>query len=243
MRLLITRPEQDAMPLKAQLIGMGHEVLVEPLLQIELHALEGLDPDEIQALIATSRNALRAVASSPQLDELQRVPLFTVGPGTGSTAQALGFQSVLEGPRDSEALVTLIALRAEVNAGPLVYLAGDVIAADVAGELRRLGFHVMEPVVYSARTADSFSPQLCERFQSKEIDGVLLMSPRTARTYVKLLRKHSLTAAVKNTVHFCLSPAVALGLADAPELHVKTASAPNLNEMLALIARTTPQFD
>lgn len=241
MRLLVTRPEEDTARLRAHLIAQGHEVLVEPLLKISFEPPDDLDLAEAQALIATSANAVRALSRSPSLDVAQALPLFAVGPGTTEAAQALGFQNVITGPRDAEALIALIALKADVNGGPLVYLASNVTATDLAGELRRLGFTVQEPVVYTSRVATHFSDPIVRRFERGQIDGVLLFSPRTARTYARLLDAHGLAGRTGAVRHFCLSEAVARGLDRVNAAQIAVAAAPNLQEMLALLARDAAQ--
>ena len=241
MRLLITRPEPDATALKAHLLAEGHDVLIEPLLTIAFEDADPIELDGVQALIATSRNGVRALAASPAFDDAQALPLYAVGPGTAATAKALGLSYVIEGPRAARDLVTLIALHAEVNGGPLLYLAGDTLAADLPGELRRLGFHVLEPVVYATRYATTLSPTIVARFQAREIGGVLLLSPRTARTYAGLIARHGLIEKSRAALHLCISAAAARELAALAPARIATAKAPNLQEMLALVARNAPQ--
>lgn len=242
MRLLVTRPEQDAIALKAQLIGLGHEVLIEPLIRIEFDPLDELELGDAQALIATSRNALRALAQSSRADEARSIPLFAVGPGTAGTAKALGFEVVLQGPRDGAALVGFIADRAEVYGGPLVYLSGEVKAGDVGGDLRRLGFHVQEPIAYRARASARLSAPIVARFEAGEVDGVLLMSPQTARTYAKLIRAHGLSAAAAKVMHFCLSANVARALDPMGPPRRMAAAEPNMQSLLALVAQGVPHL-
>jgi uroporphyrinogen-III synthase len=239
MRLVVTRPEPDASALKAQLIAMGHEVLVEPLLRIAFQPLDPqeIDLDEAQALIATSRNGVRALAKSPLLGAAIGLPIYAVGPGTAETARALGFENVHRGPRDAGALVGFVAEHAQVNAGSLIYLAPERKAIDLGGELRRLGFHVQEPVVYSVAAADRFSEPLVARFEAQGVDGVVLMSAQTARTYARLVLGHRLSGKLAGTVHFCLSPAVASGLAILGEPRLAIASQPDLKALLSLVAR------
>lgn len=237
MRLLVTRPEPDATTLKAQLIALGHEVLVEPLIRVAFDPLEELELDDAQALIATSRNALRGLAQSPHASAARALALYAVGPGTAATARALGFETVLQGPKDADALVDFIVDRAEVFGGPLIYLSGEVKAADLGGELRRLGFHVQEPVVYRVTAAQKLAAAIVARFQAREIDGVLLLSPQTARTYARLIHAHGLTDTLAGTVHFCLSPAVARGLDPLASPRIAVATQPNLQSLLALVAQ------
>lgn len=243
MRLLITRPEPDAAELKAKLLAQGHEVLIEPLLKINFEGAEAIDVAGAQALIATSRNGVRALATSPAIGAARSLPLYAVGPGTAAAAKALGFAQVIMGPRAAKDLITLIALQAEVNGGPLVYLAGDTVAADVAGELRRLGFHVLEPVVYTTEAARQLSRPTIESFKMGEIDGVLLFSPQSARIYVSLIKSHGLLESARAITHFCLSAAVARALDELAPLRTAVALAPNLQEMLALVARYGRQSD
>lgn len=239
MRILVTRPEPDATALKAQLIGMGHEVLIEPMMQVEFHALDPgeVDLEEAQALVATSRNSVRALAQSPHLMAAVDLPLYAVGPGTAATARALGFSLVLQGPSDARALVGFISENAQVNAGSLVYLAGETKAVDMARELRHLGFHVQEPVVYSVRPADRLSAPIVARLEAGEIDAVILMSPQTARTYARLILAHGQSKRSARLVHYCMSQAVARGLAALGDPPILVASQPDLKTLLALVAR------
>ena len=62
MRVLITRPEDDARPLAERLAARGIEALVEPLLIIVPVAGAELDLDGVQALLVTSANGARALA-------------------------------------------------------------------------------------------------------------------------------------------------------------------------------------
>lgn len=239
MRLLVTRPEPDANVLKAQLIGLGHEVFVEPLLRPVFHELDPQEVDflEAQALIATSRNGVRALAQSPMLTAATRLPIYAVGPGTAGTAQALGFNHVLQGPRDAQALVGFIAEHADVNAGSLIYLAGERKAVDVGEELRHLGFHVLEPIVYSVVTADRLGAPIIARFEAGEVDGVLLLSAQTARTYARLMLGCRLSGKLQRTMHFCLSAEIAKALDILGSPPSSVPSQPNLKALLTLVAR------
>ena len=124
MRLWITRPEQDAGVLRARLVAQGHEVVIESLLHIDFEDADPIELDDVQALIATSRNGVRAAAASDNADLARHLPLFAVGPGTASTAEALGFVHVVQGPSTAEHLVPTIVERTDVNAGTLLHLAG-----------------------------------------------------------------------------------------------------------------------
>src|SRR5512145_2562559 len=131
MRLLVTRPEPDAMKLGAVLEEAGHEAVIEPLLSVSFAEGDAVDLEGAQALIATSRNALRALKASPALPEARRLPLFAVGRATAAEARALGFETVVTGAGTAAELVTHIVSALDPATGLLGYLAVDTRATDL----------------------------------------------------------------------------------------------------------------
>jgi uroporphyrinogen-III synthase len=243
MRLLVTRPEPDALKLSGLLEDAGHEAVVEPLLSVSFDGAETVDLDGAQALIATSRNALRALKSSPALAAARQLPLFAVGKATAAEARALGFETVVTGAGTAAELVAHIVSVLDPAAGVLVHLAGNALAHDLAGELEAQGFRVRQPVVYRMIAATAFGEGTVEALAMHEIDGVLLMSPRTAAIYARLVAKHGLTSVVRALPHFCLSAAVARQLQPLGAVPTEIAEAPTLEEVLALIDRSAAQSD
>ena len=241
MRLLVTRPEPDATALKAHLIAQGHEVLIEPLLTVEFDTSDPIDLDGVQALIATSRNGLRSLAQSRAIDGARGLPVFCVGPGTASTAKAIGLANVIQGPKSARELAALIGARAEINGGPLLHLAGDSLTPGFTDELQRLGFHVLQPIVYTTRAATRLSSAIVAHMRNGRIDGVVLLSPRTSAVYVRLVARHKLEAACRKLTHYCLSAAVAAALGSLEVARTAIAAQPNLQELLALTAAGAAQ--
>jgi len=124
---------------------------------------------------------------------------------------------------------------AEPAAGLLLHLAGDTLAGDLAGELESHGFRVLQPVVYRMRAATALADETVEQLAMGEIEGVILMSPRTAAIYVSLMRKHGLASVARRLIHFCLSEAIARRLQPLGGVRSEIAEAPRLEEVLALI--------
>ena len=243
MRFLVTRPEPDALKLRAALEEMGHEATVEPLLQVSLEDTDAIDFEGVQAIIATSRNALRALRSHPGRAIARTLPLFAVGKATAEEARTLGFETVITGAGTVEELATHIVSVADPANGFLLHLAGDRLAGDLKGELEQQGFRVLQPVVYRTVALSSFSDDTREQLASGEIDGVILLSPRTATIYAALMAKHGLVAVARQLVHFCLSEAVAKRLAPLGPVSTEIAEAPRLQEVLALIEEAATQFE
>ncbi len=243
MRLLVTRPEPDALKLRAVLEEAGHEAVVEPLLSLSFDDADAIDLDGAQALIATSRNALRALKGGPLLGEARHLTLFAVGRATAAEARALGFETVVTGAGTAPELVAHIVSVLDPAAGVLVHLAGDSLAHDLAGELEAHGFRVRQPVVYRMRAATAFADTTVEDLATHAIEGVILMSPRTAAVYARLVARHGLAAAVRTLPHFCLSEAIARRLEPLGPVPRRVAETPGLEELLALIDKSTAQSD
>lgn len=237
MRLLITRPRPDALKLQDELIELGHEVVVEPLLGFVFDRLTDTDFDDLQALIVTSRNALRALAAQSLLAEVRSRPLFAVGPGTAGLARDMGFETVLESDGNASRLVRFIAANARPAGGTLLYLAGDRADPEFKSKLERLGFHVRVEIVYRTVDAEQLSDATVRRIRDGDLDGVIFMSPRTATVYSALIEQHGLDATSSMLEHFCLSEAVATGLGATRPPHVSVAKRPNNRELLALVSR------
>lgn len=235
MRLLVTRPKADAVELQAHLVARGHSVKIAPLLDVDFSGCDPIELDDVQALIATSKNGLRALARDPAFEEARGLVVYAVGPGTAATAKALGFLRIIQGPRNAGELVQVIAETVDVNAGSLLHLAGDKLAHDVAGELSRFGFHVLAPVVYRMLPASALAPSVVADLERDDLDGVILLSPQTASIWTALVRARDLVSSSRSVLHLCLSPAVAAALAPLGRVPVAVAKEPNLDEMLAAI--------
>jgi len=235
MRLLVTRPEPDALRLRAALEARGHEATVEPLLSVSFDEPENFDLDGVQALIATSRYALRALRAHPLREAARKLPLFAVGRATAAEGRALGFTTVVTGAGTAAELVAHIVAVTDAAAGLLLHLAGDSRAGDLKGDLELHGFRVLRRVVYRMRPARALGEETIEALATGEIDGVILMSPRTAALYALLMRRHGLATVARRLSHFCLSTAVAQRLKPLGGAPTQIAEAPRLEEVLALI--------
>lgn len=234
MHIWVTRPFEDAGRLRAQLIAQGHEVTLEPLLRIEHLDDEPIELEDAQALIATSRNALRALAGRPEEEACKSMPLFVVGRGTAQAAEAMGFETVIEGPSTASALLGLILNVANINDGALVHLSAENVAYNLCEELRLLGYHVFQPILYRAIQTDTLNDILLHNIKNRRIEGVMLLSGRTADAYVSIMKRDDLLPFARSMTHFCLSDAIAARLSLLQPINVKTSSAPNIDEMLAL---------
>jgi uroporphyrinogen-III synthase len=237
MHVLITRPVEDAEPLKARVEELGCRVTLAPLIAIVPNAIAPGAIGGATALIATSRNALAALASSPALPSAIELPLYVVGPGTAAFARDIGFQNVIEGAGRAEALVPLLASKGGAD-NRLIYLRGDVLAFDLEAALAREGVNVVPVNAYRSVATETLPPDVIKALETGSIDVVTLMSPRTARTWARLVAALSPPVQLTGVTYLCLSERVAEALGSPAKADkVRVASHPNIEEMLALIKR------
>jgi uroporphyrinogen-III synthase len=237
MHVLITRPEQDAGLLKAQIEAMGHEVSLEPLLEIELLPIAADAVSGAQAIVATSRNGVRALAESAALAPALELPLFAVGPSTGELAHNLGFRHVVAGGGNAGDLIPVIVGKTDAAQGPLVHLAGDVVACDLAAALAGQGIEVEKLVAYRAHPARALSSHTAHSISTGSLDAVVLMSPRTASIFAQLVAGAGLKAQANSLIYLCMSQNVADALQPLQPGRVVIAAEPNSAALLAALTR------
>lgn len=235
MRLLVTRPEPDATRQAEALAALGHEAVVAPLLFVAPATDTSLDLRGAQALIVTSRNALRALASHPDRAAALRLPLFAVGEATAKAAADLGFTKVTAGPGTGEDLSRLIAATLDPKAGALVHLAGETVAFDLKSELQARGFTIRQPVLYRTIPAVRLPEGVLSLLSAGKLDGVVLMSPRTAAIFAALVVRHDALTQASRLDCYCLSAAVAQAV-EPLKARVIVAARPREEDILALIS-------
>lgn len=225
MRLLVTRPIEDADALTAKLEQLGHQVIASPLLHIEPRADIDIPKDDYQLIALTSANAIRCLEGSPHLAGLHHLPAMAVGPQSASAARQAGFADITEAGGDGIGLARHIINAATPKAGSILYLSGLDTASDFSGLLERAGFSVRRVIVYEARAAPALSRD------AAKAQGVLLYSPRSARLWLDLSQKHDIKA--KAMVHYCLSANIAAILPDG--FVTRIAAQPTEDSLLEII--------
>lgn len=183
MRALVTRPREEAEALAAALGARGVEAVVEPLIEIRYRDAATLDLTGVQAVLCTSANGVRALARATAA---RGPPLLAVGEASAGRARTEGFTAVASAGGDVADLVRLVAARLRPQDGPLLHIAGSVVAGDLVGVLRRRGFDVERRVLYEARPAAALSPATAQALRSSTIDFALFFSPRTAALFARL---------------------------------------------------------
>jgi uroporphyrinogen-III synthase len=235
MRLLVTRPIDEAERTTLRLRKLGHEALLAPMLRIGAIDDATWDDSGWQAVLMTSGNAARMLALHPKRAGLLSLPLFAVGGRTADAARAAGFTDVISAEGDAGDLVRLVGSRIPPRGEKLLYLAGDDRARDLPGELSAHGLAVETVVVYRA-AACALDAQAQHAMARGGIDGVLHYSRRTAEIFVRSVNEAGLNEPAGRLVHYCLSRRVAEPLETAGFRNIRIAPQPDEDTLLGLLA-------
>jgi uroporphyrinogen-III synthase len=233
VRLLVTRPESDAERTAAALRQRGHVAITAPLLRIEPILDAPIDQRHWAAILVTSANAAAAIALHGRKSALLGIPVFTVGDRSADAMRAAGFANVVSAGGAVADLTRLVAEGLKPVA-PLLYLAGEDRAGDVAGALQAKGFIVQTVVLYRAVTA-TLLPNDAVDALTAGVDGVLHFSRRSAEAYVASARAAGLLAPALEPAQFCLSEQIAAPLRRAGAARIRVAARPNEAALIELI--------
>jgi uroporphyrinogen-III synthase len=116
------------------------------------------------------------------------------------------------------------------------------VAVDLATPLSQRDIALRTATVYRTAEQRKLSPTLAARLREKAVDGVVLMSPRTARIFAHLTIGAHLMAEAQRCIHFCISPNTAAALDELAPPHRRVAASPDLPSLLALINREKAQL-
>lgn len=228
MRVLVTRPRVPAERTAARLRELGHDPVIDPVIEIRGLSLAPINPAGVAAVIVTSANALTALR--PDLLDL---PLFAVGEATAQRARAAGCANVTVGPGDGIGLATMIGRRVRADAGRLVHLAGDEVRTGLPEALAAAGFAYERVVAYTAEPTGAPSPSVREALEDGRLDAVLLTSPRSAALWAAGVRDLTLAPGL---VACCISKAVAVPLDGLALAAVRVAEHPDEASLLRCLA-------
>ena len=167
MKIVVTRPHEQAKELVQRLEAAGHEVVVCPLIELESTGDDPVDTTEYDWVIVTSRTGARALARR-RVGTLARVA--AIGPGT---AAALA----------NEGIDTTLVPRISTQEGLLAELprpAGRVLFAGAEGARRLLIDELEADFVALYRTVEAAPPGL------PQADLAVLASPSAARAFARI---------------------------------------------------------
>ena len=236
MRVLVTRPEKEGRATAARLEALGHEPVLEPLTTIVAvdHPLLPA-AGTVQAVTATSLNAVEVLAGRDDLADLKTKPFFAVGARTARAAREAGFSDVRSAEGDRRDLVRAIVAGLDPAAGTLLWLVGHDRAGDLVADLAPFGFAVEATEVYRAAPIERLSPATADRLAAGAIDAALVFSPRSGAILLERLAECGFSpGSLAFPVHV-ISEATARPFREAGWREVFVASSPDTDAMLATL--------
>jgi uroporphyrinogen-III synthase len=237
MRVLITRPEREAVTLATALSQRGHVPVIAPLFRLEiLHPPADFSASlaACQAVLLTSANGARALAEA---SEQRGRPILSVGDTTAATAEGLGFNAVTSAAGDGAALVELVRQRLDPKAGPLVHVGGVDLALDLGEALSRHGFDVRRFALYDARAESVLPDSARAALQARALDAATFFSPRAASQFAKLVGEAGLADSLRSVTAIGISPAALAPLGKLPFKATVSAARPTRQAVLDEIDR------
>jgi uroporphyrinogen-III synthase len=229
LRALVTRPREEAKSLARALATRNLEALVEPLMEIHYHDAGTLDLRDVQAVLCTSANGVRALARA---NARRGLPLFAVGDATADRARREGFSVIKSAGGDVTDLARQVAAELRPEDGLLVHIAGSAVAGDLAGSLRGQGFRVERRALYEARPANSLSQAAVDALRANAIDFAFFFSPRTSAIFARLVALAEVARCCGTITALSISPAADAAIAGLPWLGRRVAERPNQAALL-----------
>ena len=176
---------EDASRFGAQLAKLDVESTRIPLQKVNFFPIVS-HVDDVQALLFTSKNGVRAFCETyPQRDFL----VYCVGNGTAELAKNLGFKRVYSAEGNVNNLRDLVQQRANPAGKVLLHISGK----DVREPLEKLlpEFPIERIVGYEIVDHFELTEEKLKALRDPHITHVCLFSPKSGERFAKVLKKYN----------------------------------------------------
>lgn len=236
--LLITRPSPLGESLVKDLQEQGFNAMHWPLTKIITTQTPAPEIAAINAIIATSQNAAKALQQ--QVWSLKKqIPVYAVGPQTANAFRALGFDDVRTPPQSAgwETLTAHI-LEKETTPITMLRLRGEPEKGHITQHLTTAGHHVVERCLYRAETEENIPQQVANSLASLPSETRLLVVHGSRHAALQWQHQRSKWQLKAKIGHIVLSQEIAAALpAQEPKHLISELSA------IAIIEATLAQPD
>ena len=219
---------------------MGHEAILQPMLRVVFAPHPEALP-EPAAIVATSRNGVRALSGWPIARAWRGRPLFVTGKGSTATAREAGFGDVRPGGADAASLAERLMAEIATGSGPILYVAGRDRAGALAGGLTALGYDLRLVEAYRAEPIAALDADVAAALAGGRIDGILLFSQRTTAAFRAAIGAAGLDGALAATPCYAISERAAEPLRGVAR-DIRIALHPDFDGIAALIGAAGTQL-
>jgi len=207
MNILITRPLMDAEDLMEKLFAYGHKIIHLPTLKIFTVKTELVNPNNFDAFVFTSTNAVRNLKLSSTNKSLH---CFCVGSITEKIARQSGFTNTSSAGGTVNALKNLIMVSDKVNKNSnLAYFCGDNTSYDLDLELKKEGLKIKKVINYSSVVISDLNNENRKLIESYPPDLIYIYSARSAESFIAIVKNYGLNPLVTQSTVMCISRKVA----------------------------------
>lgn len=207
MNILITRPLMDAEDLMEKLFTLGHRIIHLPTLKILPSNIDPINPNEFDAFIFTSANAIRNLKLNSTNKNLH---CFCVGSLTEKIARQAGFKNTSSAGGTVNALKNLIMISDKINLNSkLAYFCGDYITYDLDSELIKEGIKVKKIINYHSELILDLNNENKKLIELYPPDLIYIYSSRSAESFVTIVKNYSLGPLMTQSTVMCISEKVA----------------------------------
>jgi uroporphyrinogen-III synthase len=207
MNILITRPLMDAEDLMEKIFAYGHKIIHLPTLKISTIKTELINPNNFDAFVFTSTNAVRNLKLT---STNKSVHCFCVGSITEKIARQSGFTNTSSAGGTVNALKNLIMISDKVNKNSnLAYFCGDNISYDLDLELKNEGLKIKKIINYSSEIISDLNNENKKLIENFPPDLIYIYSARSAESFVAIVKNYGLNPLVTQSTVMCISKKVA----------------------------------
>jgi uroporphyrinogen-III synthase len=207
MNILITRPLIDAEDLMEKFFAHGHKIIHLPTLKIFAIETELLNPNNFDAFVFTSANAVRNLKLTNANKNLH---CFCVGSITEKIARLSGFTKTSSAGGTVNALKNLIMISDKVDKNStLGYFCGDNISYDLDLELMKEGFKIKKIINYSSKVISDLNIENKKLIEHYPPDVIYIYSVRSAESFIAIVKNYGLNPLVTQSTVMCISKKVA----------------------------------
>jgi uroporphyrinogen-III synthase len=207
MNVLITRPLIDSEDLMGKLFSLGHKIINIPTLKIISANMKPIDPNEYDAFIFTSANAIRNLnIKNSDKNKL----CFCVGAITEKIARNSGYINTISAGGTVNALKNLIINSDHIDEkSNIAYLCGDNISSDLDLELKKEGFKIKKIVNYFSEKIIELNDENKKIIENNPPDTIFVYSSRSAQSFTEIIKNYSLFPLMTESKVMCISKKVA----------------------------------
>ena len=201
MHILLTRPLEDCSEMILKFQSLGHRVSHIPLLSIEKINYDEINFSDYGGVIFTSANAVKFL----NLAKVNKnIICFCVGNNTEKKARSFGFQNTITAEGNVLNLKELILQNYELKNTPLLYVSGEIIAADLDQQLLNEGYTIKRITNYSVSHNQKFDVNFINELKANIPDMVYIYSQNSASSFLNFIKIHQTENLWMNTNLMCI---------------------------------------